>query len=503
MVQHERLGAGSRYSHREILAILSGVLLGIFLAVLEQTIVGTALPTIASELGSMELLSWVVSAYLLTATVATPIYGKLSDLYGRRALLRVAIAIFVTGSIGCALAQSMLGLVVARAVQGFGGGGLIVLGQATLADVIAPRERARYQAYTSGTYLVASVAGPVLGGLFVDYLSWRWVFWINLPIGLVALALCQIALRWLKTEPTRGRVDFAGAALLTPALTGLLLIASWGGSELSWSSPSILGLAVASGLLMSAFAWQETRAAEPLLPPRLFGNAIFRVTVVSSFFGSMAMYGAVIFLPLFLQLVAGVSASNSGLLLAPMTGGIIGGVVLAAQLLARTGRYKIFPFAGLATASIAFCILAQSEIAGPAAVTALMALLGIGLGMALPIMLLAMQNAVEPRDIGSATAAVSSLRTLGGTFGVVFLNEVLLAGLDHSAGEGGSPVAFLLHSRDTLARMPETMRQAVVAPLASSFHVVFLIAGIFAALACIAAAFLREMPLRASASTGD
>jgi EmrB/QacA subfamily drug resistance transporter len=306
------------FSHREVLGILSGVLIGMFLAALDQTIVATALPTIARELNGAEHLSWIVAGYLLTSTASTPVYGKLSDLFGRRALFRFAIVLFVLASALCALAQSMPQLILARALQGLGGGGLITMAQATIADVISPRERGRYQGYISGVWAVASVGGPVLGGFFAEYLSWRWVFWINLPLGLAALGIAHLSLRRLPRQRLARPIDYPGAVLLVGAVTALLLVTSWAGVVAPWTSPTILGLALAGVALVALFIVQELRAAEPLLPPRLFRDRVVRIANIASFITSMAMFGATVFLPVFLQVVMGISASRSGMLVIPL-----------------------------------------------------------------------------------------------------------------------------------------------------------------------------------------
>jgi len=436
---------GQAFTHREILVILSGILLGMMLAALDQSIVATALPAIAGELNGLEHLSWIVAGYLLTSTASTPIYGKLSDLYGRRALLQIAIVVFVAASVLCGLAQNMPQLIAARALQGLGGGGLISMAQAVIADVIAPRERGRYQGYLSGMWATASVGGPVLGGFFVDYLTWRWVFWINLPLGIAAFILCRRALARLTTPRRHRRIDYLGAVLLTAAVADLLLVASWGGTTSAWTSPTLLGLVAAAPLLVGGFIVQELRAAEPILPPRLFANPVISLASLTSFIVAMAMFGGIVLLPVFLQLVTGVGAGHSGVLLIPLMGGTVVGAFTSGQLMRRTGRYKAFPLIGLGMSTLAFALLATMDaVTPPAMAMAYMGLLGIGIGMSMPVMLVAVQNAAEPRDIGVATATVAFSRSLGGSFGAAILWSVLLAALGRHLAAGGTELGTAL-----------------------------------------------------------
>lgn len=491
------------FNHREILGVLSGILLGMLLAALDQSIVATALPAIAGELHGLEHLSWIVAGYLLTSTASTPVYGKMSDLYGRRTLLQIAIAVFVAASVLCGLAQDMPQLIAARALQGLGGGGLISMAQAVIADVISPRERGRYQAYLSGVWATASVGGPVLGGFFVDYLTWRWVFWINLPLGVAAFILCRRALVRLATPRAQRRIDYLGAALLTAAVADLLLIASWGGATFSWTSPTLLVLIAAAPLLVGAFMVQELRAAEPILPPRLFANAVISMASLISFIVAMAMFGAIVLLPVFLQLVIGAGAGHSGILLIPLMGGTVVGAFTSGQLMRRSGRYKPFPLAGLAMSTLAFALMATMDAATPPATAMIyMGFLGIGIGMSMPVMLVAVQNAAEPRDIGVATATVAFFRSLGGSFGAAILWSVLLGALArHLAAAGGGLDAVLLQGAPDLgAHLPPAERALLLPALAQSFHLVFAIAAAITATSAIATCFLRELPLRTTAA---
>jgi EmrB/QacA subfamily drug resistance transporter len=498
--EHEAV-EGPAFSHREILVILSGVLLGMMLAALDQSIVATALPAIASDLHGLADLSWIVAGYLLTSTAATPIYGKLSDLYGRRALLQFAIAVFIAASLLCGLAQNIAELVAARALQGLGGGGLISMAQAVIADIIAPRERGRYQAYMSGVWATASVGGPVLGGFFVDHLSWRWVFWINLPLGIAAFFLCRRALARLATPRSRRPIDYPGAILLTAAVADLLLLVTWGGSTLPWTSPRLIFLAVAAPPLLFAFILQELRASDPILPPRLFINPVIGGANLASFIVAMAMFGGVLLLPVFLQLVTGVGAGHSGVLLIPLMGGSVVGAFTSGQMMRRTGYYKRYALSGLVMSTLAFALLAtMDETTRPAVAMGYMALLGIGVGMSMPVMLVAVQNAAEPRDIGVATASVAFCRSLGGAFGAAILWSVLLIALGHRLG-GAALAGNLLEGADTTA-LTAAQRAVLVPALVPAFHLVFALAALIAAASAAATLFLKELPLRTTPRAG-
>jgi len=494
-------------SHREILRILSGIVPGMFLAALDQTIITTPLPTMAAELGGVEHLSWVVSIYLLTATAATPIYGKLSDLYGRRGLLQGAIVIFLAGSALAGLAQTMPQLIGARALQGLGGGGLITLAQTVIADHVSPRERGRYQAYLSGVWATASVGGPVLGGLFVDQLNWRWVFWINLPVGALALLLCWLALRHLPQHYERRSIDYLGALLLTLGVASLLLVAAWGGSQFPWLSAPILGLSAMGIALLLAFALQELRAQEPILPPRLFRNDIFRVANSCATVVAMVMFGTTMLLPIFLQLVAGMSAGRSGLVLASLTGGSVVGAFSSGQIMRATGSYKRQPLVGLSLATLALILLASMSADTPVVLTgAGLALLGVGVGATFPVMLVAVQNATDPRDIGAATSAVNFFRSMGGSFGAALLWSVLITALSYRLSGNGAPglpesgIALLQGGAEAFAKLSPALRATVLPALAGSFHVVFAAAAVLNVIALAIASLLRELPLRTTPS---
>ncbi|HUZ72320.1 MAG TPA: MDR family MFS transporter [Stellaceae bacterium] len=490
------LNAG--FAHRDILHMLSGTVLGMFLGALDQTIVATSLPAMVGDLHGMEHMSWTVSAYLLTATASTPIYGKLSDLHGRSAVFRTAIAIFLVGSVASALAQTMGWLIAGRALQGLGGGGLVSIALTIIADIIPPRERGRYQAYFTTVWAVATVGGPMLGGVLVDALSWRWVFWINLPIGIAALLICSKALRRLPVHGGAKRIDYLGALLLLPAIVALLLVTTWAGTEFAWLSPEILGLVAVAAALIALLVAHERRAGDPLLPPRLFRNNVFVVANGIAFFMGAAAVGATIFLPLFLQVVIGASASNSGLLLLPFMLGLTAGATATGRFIRITGRYKIVPLVSLSVAVVAFLLFLGVARTTPAWLYGgYMAALGLGLGPAGPMVMIAVQNAVEMRDMGTATAFTSFFRSMGGSFGVALLGAILFAGLTRG---GTLPVSAngLLHGGPAmLAALPDAVRQGIVASFAHSFRTLYLAAAAICGAGLVLGLFIKELPLRA------
>lgn len=501
----------ARLSHREILVVFSGLMAGMLLAALDQTIVSTALPTIVGELGGVEHLSWVVTAYLLTTTVSTPLYGKVSDIYGRKSVFQAAIVIFLAGSVLCGVAQDMLQLVVFRGIQGIGGGGLMAMAFAIIGDILSPRERGRYTGYLGGVFALASVAGPLLGGFFVDNLSWRWVFYINIPLGAVALVVTSTALR-LPFARRRHRVDLEGAALLVGGVSSLLLVLVWGGNEHAWGSSVILGLTAAGVALTVGFLVWEGRVEEPILPLRLFRDPVFSVSTGLSFLVGCAMFGGIIYLPVFLQIVTGASATNSGLLLLPLMGGLMTMSVVSGRIISRTGRYKAWPVAGMAVAALGMYLLSTMDRStGRFESSAYMVVLGVGIGMVMQVLVLAVQNAVEHRDLGVGTSAVNFFRSMGGSFGVAVFGAILTARLDSELGrllppsalsgaaEGGSS---LVNSPEQIRALPGPIADAVVDAMALAVHSVFLWAVPVLVLGFGVSWFLRELPLRETVHVG-
>jgi EmrB/QacA subfamily drug resistance transporter len=445
-----------------------GLLLAMLLASLDQTIVSTALPTIVRDLGGIDQLSWVVTAYLLAATVSMPLWGRVSDLYGRKRLFQAAIVLFLLGSALSGASETLSELIGFRALQGLGAGGLMTLAMAIVADIIAPRERGRYQGYIQMVFVLASVAGPLLGGLFTDEASWRWVFYVNLPIGAVALAI-STRLR-LPAGSGRARIDVLGAALLGAGLTAILLVTTWGGREYAWGSPEIVGLAVAAVVLLAGFLAQERRVPEPVLPLRMFREPVFDVVSAVLFLTTCAFFAAIVFLPLFLQRVTGASAVQSGLQLLPLLlAGTLSTAVIG-RVVTRTGRYKVFPAVGLGLMAIGLFLLSRLDETSSHATIALdMVVFGLGFGMVSQLLVLAIQNAVDRRDIGIATASANLFRSLGGSVGAALFGAIFASRVSAGAGPG---------------------------EIADALDTVFLAAAPVAALALVVVLFLKEKPLR-------
>jgi EmrB/QacA subfamily drug resistance transporter len=492
------------FSHREILRVITGILLCILLAAIDQTVVVPAVPAIAADLHGFGHLSWIVAAYLLTSTAATPIYGRLSDLYGRRALLQPAIVIFVIASVLCALAGSLWQLIAFRALQGIGGGGLMSMAQAAIADVVAPRERGKYQAYMAGTWGVASIAGPILGGWMTDTLSWRWIFWLNLPLGIAAFTLSSRALRILKVKRQRARIDYAGAALLTGFVMAALLMMSWGGSDYPWMSAPILGLGAASVLLLVGLVWREHRAPDPLLPPRLFANGVFTGGVLVATMTTAAMFGGTFLLPLYFQLLHGADAAGSGTLIVPFLAANVIGAFLAGQAARRLGRAKPLILGGAGVATIGYFLLALLGAHSTHGVTLTdMAVVGFGIGTVMPSSLVMVQNAAERRDVGIATATLLFLRAMGAAIGSTLVGT-LLAGrfaVGLAAADVAGTVNLGMMRGPTAAKLnlPAEVREAAEAALVSGFHVTFLACAALVAAAFLVCLVLRDLPLKSSA----
>ena len=491
----------TQYSHPQILRVITGIILCMLLAALDQTVVIPAVPAIARDLHSYEHLAWIVTAYLLTSTAATPIFGKLSDTYGRRALMTPAIAIFIAASILCALAHSLPQLILFRGLQGIGGGGLFAMAQASIADVVSPRERGRYQGYLAGTWAVASIAGPVIGGYVTDDLSWRWVFWFNVPLGLLAIFLCDRALRLIVVVPRRSRIDGVGAVLLTFGISALLLMLSWGGTTYPWLSAPVLVLGLLGLCLLLALAMQERRVADPLLPPRLFTNDIFLRGVAVAFFASFGLFIATFLLPLDFQLLHGFGAEASGLLVMPFLVSSTVGAYSAGYLTRRFGRAKPIILSGLVASAVGFLLLATTEVATPAWLIMIESVvLGTGIGLCMPTSIVVVQNAVEGRDIGSATGAVLLLRSMGGAFGSTMAGSLLTLRFHHALRAAGIHrmvnLGSLSQGAAAFMGMPANARHAAVGGLVSSFSLAFLVSALVLVVAVLVAVRLRDIALR-------
>jgi EmrB/QacA subfamily drug resistance transporter len=476
-------------------------MLGMFLAALDQTIVSTALPTIVGDLGGLNHLSWVVTSYLLASTVSTPLYGKLGDMIGRKPVFLAAILIFLAGSMLAGLSQSMAELIGFRALQGVGAGGLMVGAQAIIADIVPPRERGRYMGLIGSVFAVASVAGPLLGGFLVDHLSWRWVFYVNMPVGALAVVIVLTRLH-LHTPTVRHRIDVLGAALLSAGVGALTLLTTWGGNEYVWGSPTIVGLAVGGGAMLVAFVGWETRAAEPILPLSLFRSRVFSVANAMGFAIGMAMFGAIIFVPLFLQLVYGASPTSSGLRMLPLMAGLLAASIASGRVISRIGRYRPFPIAGSAVLVVGMYLLSRLTVGtAPWIASAYMLVLGVGIGLVLQVLVLVVQNDAKPADIGVATSMATFFRSVGGSFGVAIFGTIFATRLaDQLAHFPRSVTARLgsgVHLNPEQAKhLPARVHADFLQAFAHALHGVFLFGMALAVVPFLLSWLLREVPLR-------
>ena len=486
--------------------IIGALMLAMLLSALDQTIVATALPTIAGDLGGLNHLSWVVTAYLITSTISTPLWGKLGDLYGRKKLFQISIVIFLVGSALSGLSQNMTQLIAFRALQGIGGGGLIVGSQSIIGDVVSPRERGKFQGYFGAVFGLASIAGPLLGGFFTDSLSWRWVFYINVPIGILALSAIAAVLHLPKTSKSH-KIDYLGTTLMGTAVTGLILVTTWGGTTYPWFSPTIIGTTVAGLFLLVLFLFVESRAVEPLVPLHLFKNSVFSVTSGLGFIVGFAMFGAIIYLPTYLQTVFGSSPTASGLELLPLMVGLVGTSIASGQLITRRGKYKVFPIFGTALVVVAMYLLSLMTVSTSLFQASIfMLILGLGIGGVMQVLVIVVQNAVPYEHLGTATSTATFFRSIGGSFGVAIFGAIFNAQLSKNL-RNYLPVSVLktlnsgniAESPSALDHLPKTIKLGFTQAFSHSLHTVFLVAVPIALIAFILSFAIKEVPLRKGA----
>ncbi|MEV4226785.1 MDR family MFS transporter [Streptomyces bobili] len=495
--------AGARgKKQRSVRVVILALMITMMLAMLDNMIVGTAMPTIVGDLGGLEHLSWVVTSYTLATAASTPIWGKLGDMYGRKGAFLTSIVIFLVGSVLSGMAQDMGQLIGFRAVQGLGAGGLMVGVMAIIGDLVPPRERGKYQGMMAGVMAIAMIGGPLVGGTITDHWGWRWAFYINLPLGVVALGLITAVLH-LPKKRSQARIDYLGAGLLTIGITSIVLVTTWGGTEYAWSSARIMELIGIGVATLVGFVFWQTRAVEPILPLHIFRSRNFTLMAVIGFITGFVMFGATLFLPLYQQSVQGASATNSGLLLLPMLGAMLVTSMVAGRITTSSGRYKIFPVVGGALMIVGLYLMSTMDT-GTSRFTSgvFMAVVGLGMGCLMQITMLVAQNSVEMKDMGVASSSATLFRTLGSSFGVAIMgalfNSRVQDAMSERAGALGSKITEQSAQLDaaSLAKLPAPAREAYQFAVSDGTHAAFVLGALVAVVALVAAVFVKEVPLR-------
>jgi EmrB/QacA subfamily drug resistance transporter len=493
-------------SHNEIMVIIIALMLAMLLAALDQTIVSTALPRIASDLHGLNKLSWVATAYLLTSAIVTPLYGKISDQIGRKKVFMFAIVVFLIGSALCGISQNMDQLVAFRALQGLGGGGLISLALSTVGDIVPPRQRGKYQGYFGAVFGVSSIAGPLLGGFFTEHLSWRWIFYINIPLGILAMVAISTRLH-LPARQSTHNVDYIGASLMSASLVCLLLALTWGGTSFAWASTQIVSLLVASVALGAGLIyWEGKKAKEPIIPLGLFKNSIFTVSCLLSLIAGLILLGTIVFLPEYQQIVRGDSPTVSGLYLLPLVGGMLVSIVGSGRLISHYGKYKIFPILGTIIVAIGLYLFSHVTVhTNQAILSSWMVVTGFGIGMFMQVMTLAVQNAVPRSQLGTATGLVTFARSIGSSIGTAVFGVILTTRLTHHLSQSlpakeviKAKTAVISGFSGTGTQIPAAIKHTLLIAFSRSFHDVFISAVPFAVIAFVLALMLKETPLKTS-----